>query len=182
MRGYAEGLLAKDKRPMRVGTFLPSQKLGRAPESFFLAGDCQFHSLLSLVCSQICRTLPNRPASAAILMFFVVSDDFIFDTRLMFLGCTRSKLWKNNKFGAYIFRVELRAPTLVTLPQRNANWRGKCAFRWGRQAKVNDRKSDVTFCMLFVGTRDNSDKGERFAGDVEQKLGVHARGRKVGHQ
>ena len=71
---------------MRVGTFLLSQKLGRAPKSLLPAGDlCQFHELLSLVCRIRCTTLPNRHTSPAILMVFLLffCDGFIFDTRLM---------------------------------------------------------------------------------------------------
>ena len=71
---------------MRVALILLSQKLGRAPKSLLPAGDmCQFHSILSLVCSQNCPTLRNRHTSAAILMVFFLffCEGFIFDTRLM---------------------------------------------------------------------------------------------------
>ena len=44
---------------------------------------------------------------------------------------------------------------------------------------MDDLKSEVSFGMLFA--RDNSEKSKRFPGDVEQKLGMHARGREVGH-
>ena len=74
---------------MRVGTFLLSQKLGRAPKSLLPAGDlCQFQQLLSLVCSGSLPKLPNRHTSAAILMVFLLlfCDGFLFDTRLMLFG------------------------------------------------------------------------------------------------
>ena len=55
-------------------------------------------------------------------------------------------------------------------------------FAGGRQAKVNDLKSEVIFVCFSVGTSNKSEKSERFDGDVEQKLGMHARVRKMGHQ
>ena len=92
--GYSEGLLAVDKRPMRVPLIVLSQKLGRAPKSLLPAGDlCQFHELLSLVCRIRSTTLPNRHTSPAILMVFslLFCDGFLFVTRLMLLGYSRDK-------------------------------------------------------------------------------------------
>ena len=83
---------------MRVGTLLLSQKVGRAPKSLLPAGDlCQFQQLLSLVCSQICPTLPNRHTSPAILMVFLLlfCDGFIFVTRLLLLGYSRLETVEN---------------------------------------------------------------------------------------
>ena len=41
---------------------------------------------------------------------------------------------------------------------------------------MNDLNSEVNFGMLSRGNSDKNDNSERFAGDVEQQLGMHARG------
>ena len=82
-------------------------------------------------------------------MFFLLlsCDGVIFDTRLMLLGYSRLETLEN------IMNSERPYSGLnfeLACPQRNANWRGKWYFRWGRRAKVNDLKSEVIFCMLFA--------------------------------
>jgi hypothetical protein len=154
IRGYSEGLLAVDKRPMRLRPLSAKPKARQGSEKF-----ASRWGLVSIPSTFVTGLQPNLSHAAKsshvpsdIDGFFVAFLRWLHfrHTSNAFRVLAARNIGKRNEFGASIFRGEFRAPTFVTRPQRNANWRGKCDFRWGRRAKVNDLKSEVNFCMLFA--------------------------------